>query len=462
MSYDPTRQYRCAIIRGKSKSDLDNLLISYARTVNDTCPCPKEVFAERFNFMLGKILGTSVKKTLDNHRTEIVGKLFGMFYVDADNNVQIGERTRAFLDNLDQPFFFKDVCYKLQFPNGMDKLQTVQERIDRHISVRPLCFVLSVVKVASDINIALQIDEIAYYVLNSLDALQGRVSAEKIVERIKSDRQEGIHNLVHAVGKASSYNMQHINELLSLLELANLISIRRRHVYLNLNESATIELFIKATTKSLLFKMEQYDLTDKAGKLKMYADWSKYYSDLSIEAQSNFITSVAALGVPSTILNGQTLAVSGTKQLGDDGEEYIYQYEKKRVSTFNSRLAGKVKHVGQQRGLGYDILSVVAERGGDEEFAMYLEVKSTKRVTAPDPTSDTWTDQVGVTRNEWIAAQQHGAYYRIYRVYFTASGVHIFIVKNPYQKVEDGIMFATAMQYSVEFNGAAVDFTIKE
>lgn len=458
MSFDPS-QYRCTIIRGKAKSDLDNLLTLYARITEDLTPSPKEDFAMRFNEKLGKFLGTSIRKTLDNHRTEIVGKLFGMYYEDVEGMVHIGERTKIFLDNLDQPFFFKDICYKLQFPNGMDKIQTIRERVEAGISLRPLCYLVTVLQKAQESKLALSLDEIGYYILNAKDVLCGKVNPEEVVAAVFENREKGKHCVVHTPGKASSYDMQHIREQVALLELANLVIVKsNKAVYLNEKEKEAIQAFVEGVSKPLPFDLSHYNLEDRDSVKQMYMEWSQYYSRLSNVAEQRFVTNASALIAPNARTEGmQVLATSGTKQLGDDGENFVYEYEKQRVAKFNPRLAGKVKHVGQQRGLGYDIQSVVAKTGDDSEFVMYLEVKSTKRVTPPDMSKTEWFDQIGVTRNEWVAAQQHGDYYLIYRVYFTSAGVQVFVIKNPFGKSRQELLSATPTQYSVEFGRNAID-----
>lgn len=80
--YDNTKQYRCTIVRGKSKNEIDNLLPAYAKVINEICPCAKDDFPLLFNknfeiFLEKKEISNEVnkKKTLDNHRTEIAGKL---------------------------------------------------------------------------------------------------------------------------------------------------------------------------------------------------------------------------------------------------------------------------------------------------------------------------------------------------------------------------------------------------
>ena len=47
--YNHSNQYRCTIIRGKSQSEIDNMLPAYASVLDDICPCKLEAFPKRFN-----------------------------------------------------------------------------------------------------------------------------------------------------------------------------------------------------------------------------------------------------------------------------------------------------------------------------------------------------------------------------------------------------------------------------
>lgn len=97
--YDCTRQYRCTIIRGKSQKEMDDLLPAYAKVIDEVCPCEASEFEMKFNnaFMRYLPAAERVKKTLDNHRTEISGKLFGMYFFSEDGKVYESERTQNFL-----------------------------------------------------------------------------------------------------------------------------------------------------------------------------------------------------------------------------------------------------------------------------------------------------------------------------------------------------------------------------
>jgi len=463
MTYNPENQFRCTIIRGKAKSDLDNLLAAYAKILDDICPADPDEFAVRFNSELTKFIPESTKKTLDNHRTEIAGKLFGMYFTDNDGIIYCSERTKTFLNNNDQPFFFKDLCFKFQFPNGMDSFNNLEEKINNKIKIRQFSYILQLLLIAAGSEKYLTKDEVAFYVLNSLDVLRGEVSPNDVLEKILSDRASGISRKVNYVGKASSYSMQHINEQLNLLELSNLIRIISGTLVLNRKESESIQYMASQWDKPLGFDIYAYPLGTAEERAKMFMDWDRYYARISDHALEKFVTRADALKyepVSEQTIQAIRRGATNLVELGDEGEAFVYNYEKERVMRFDRNLVGKVRLLGKTKGLGYDIQSVIAENGDSAEFVKYLEVKSTKRVTAPILEDNGWLETINMTRNEWVAAQQHRGSYFIYRVYFTAEGVMIFVIGDPYQKNADGKMKATPLTYRIDFNSLAVDFKI--
>lgn len=465
--YEYTRQYRCTIIRGKSQKEMDDLLPAYAKVIDEVCPCVAEKFETLFNNEFMRYLPESdrVKKTLDNHRTEISGKLFGMYYFAEDGKVYASERTQKFLEDNDQPAFFKDICYKMQFPNGSQKVSpTVMQRISDGICIRPNAFILKLLLIARTANVDITKKEVGYYVLNSLDVLQGKANPYEVLEAISQDKKYGVERNIFVPGKQSSYNWQHINEQMNYLELANLIRFTDdKRVKLNPNETETIELFAAEWDKPPEFDVYSFDLNTLDGRKQFQYEWDEYFSRISPHA-NEFETSVAALIVDveeshdtSKALQKPTINLT---EFGDEGEQIVFEYEKKRVFSFNQRLANKVLSLGKTKGLGYDIQSVIAEPGDMAEFVKYIEVKSTKRLTCPDISDGLWIDTLNVTRNEWVAAQQHRDFYSIFRVYFTRDGISMFILQNPIQKYNDGKLQATPMTYRIDFGNSAVDAVV--
>lgn len=57
--YDHNKQYRCTIIRGKSKKEMDDLLPAYASVIDEICPCRHEDFESLFNNAFQRFLPES-------------------------------------------------------------------------------------------------------------------------------------------------------------------------------------------------------------------------------------------------------------------------------------------------------------------------------------------------------------------------------------------------------------------
>lgn len=489
--YDHRKQYRCAIIRGKAKKDLDNILPAYALVLDTICPCKEEDFENEFNSEFSPFLDEKdrIKKTFDNHRTEISGKLFGMYYRADDGYVYESERTQKFIADNDQPSFFKDMCFKHQFPNGT---QTIREewrdRLQQGIRIRPYAFILKLLRLAEKERIPVTRRNIGYYVLNSLDVLTGVASPEEVLSALKADQKKGILREIHEYDdegneKAYSYRYQHITEQLNYLELANLTRTCGNgqiddRVVINPRENDTVDLFIESLTKPLLFDVYSYDLSTVELRKQFQYDWDKYYGKLAMpegfETTADALTFNAEVGTAAkagqqgkdyTVISRSGGTTTGTfvstLEIGDEGENIVFNYEKDRVSSYSTRLAKKVLALGKTKGLGYDIQSVVAEPGDMDEFVKYIEVKSTKRATCPDLNDPSWTDAFDVTRNEWVAAKQHKEMYSIYRVYFTQQGIFVFLIEDVAQKLETGTLKAVPSLYHFYITGKSIDRTIK-
>ncbi|MBR0496444.1 MAG: DUF3883 domain-containing protein [Treponema sp.] len=462
--YDINKQYRCDIIRGKSQSQLEDLLPAYAKVINDICPLPKKEFDKKFNENLISYLPTTARdeKTLKNHRTEIAGQLFGMYVHGADDIIYCSDRTKKFLADGDIPAFFKDICYKMQFPNVMQKQKTVEQRLFDGISIRQYCYLISVLEEAEKRNIYLTKKEVGVYVLNSLDALKRNATPTEIVDLLEKDRQTKKFRDIQNE-KESSWNWQHINEQINYLELANLVYIDgKKTLYLNHKENETLSLFSKEWNSSPLFLITKEDVSNSENFKKLQLRWYSYYGSLS-NVEKAFTTKIEALSV-ETNSEGGYRAYGNTVELGDEGEKFVFNYEKTRVGKYNPRLVNKVILFGKQKGLGYDIQSVMAVKkiGNNEypEMGKYIEVKATRRVTAPKIDDSEWYDSVNITRNEWVAAKEKQDSYFIYRVFFTRTGVFIYTMQNPCQKNEDDKLSVIPLTYRIEISKKSVDDVI--
>ncbi|MCD4744798.1 MAG: hypothetical protein K8R58_00700 [Bacteroidales bacterium] len=296
MSFNPDIQYRCTIIRGKSISRMDDYLPVYAETLNEICPIPSKDFDKTFDKNLSRFIKGD-GKTIKNHRTENVDKLLGMYF-EKDGIIYISERTKKFLEDNDQPAFFKSVCFKFQQPNGSQKIQTTtREKIENRINFKPYHFLLSLLKTAATRKIILTKNEVAYYVLNALQVLQGKISIDEVLTAIEADRVKGIENKVDT-SRNYAWGYQHINKQFDLLELTNLIRKDGKSIWLNLRETSSIELFIRDLSRPLAIDFSKYDFDEKFIEKKIKVEWQQYFGRKSKLEHEMFFTSVHGLHFP--------------------------------------------------------------------------------------------------------------------------------------------------------------------
>lgn len=460
--YTPENQYRCTIIRGKSQTEMEDLLPVYANIVHKYCPCTEETFRNSafsdlsytlFHTREFSQLPKNKQKTVKNHYTEIMGVLLGLFYpkYDAEAKEVIIHETdscRFLIEKSDFPTFFKNLCLNYQFPNGEKKITTIQKEMGLGIKLKPFCFVVKLLHIANSHKQLLSKQEIGYYALNNLDVLCGNVSADEVFNRIMEDRLNGIKR-----NKLSGSNeWQHIKEQFNLLELANLVEHDSERIWLNSEEASAIALFIKKQN-SPMFDVYSYNLNTTVRRKQIVQDWKEYNGKFNME----LLNTSPVLGyIDNAKLKGGVTAIKSTTDLGNEGEALVFKLEQERVKFYKERLVNKVLLLGKTKGLGYDISSIEADENPENpEFARYIEVKSTRRTTRPS-FNQNWTDSLNITRKEWVAAQQFGTAYNIYRVYFTKSEVIVVRIHNPFALSKEGKIEVFPTVYQMDFSSNVI------
>lgn len=460
--YTPENQYRCTIIRGKSQTEMEDLLPVYANIVHKYCPCTEETFRNSafsdlsytlFHTREFSQLPKNKQKTVKNHYTEIMGVLLGLFYpkYDAEAKEVIIHETdscRFLIEKSDFPTFFKNLCLNYQFPNGEKKITTIQKEMELGIKLKPFCFVVKLLHIANSHKQLLSKQEIGYYALNNLDVLCGNVSADEVFNRIMEDRLNGIKR-----NKLSGSNeWQHIKEQFNLLELANLVEHDSERIWLNSEEASAIALFIKKQN-SPMFDVYSYNLNTTVRRKQIVQDWKEYNGKFNME----LLNTSPVLGyIDNAKLKGGVTAIKSTTDLGNEGEALVFKLEQERVKFYKERLVNKVLLLGKTKGLGYDISSIEADENPENpEFARYIEVKSTRRTTRPS-FNQNWTDSLNITRKEWVAAQQFGTAYNIYRVYFTKSEVIVVRIHNPFALSKEGKIEVFPTVYQMDFSSNVI------
>jgi len=437
--------YRCAfIVRGRGQQLTDELLPLFSQMVMEITPCEEIQFNVLARRKIGSIVpGGGTTKTIDNYRTEIIGKILGLYYVNYKGIVHISNRAKKLIETQDHIQFFKDLCCRLQAPSAISK--KARTFVLDGISFWPASSLIKILRTArDDFDIEyLTKKEVNYHIFSSKDVLTSSVSSYDVARRIHNYRI-GRRNLPISGG---SREAQHSNEVLNLMANANLIHVSGNHVRVNEFEADDINKIIDYQNTNNLFDCSSYDLTSSGGWKKFETDWDQHYAELCFPADSDaFLTkkekwdalipldSVENESIESIRVNESITALdpvtTSTKEIGDEGEEYIYINEKRRVKVRLPDEISRVLRLGSIRGLGYDVQSVLADGSNRQHEFIYIEVKSSIRATRP-----TGKHVVTLTSNEYRAALQHRDSFYVYKVYLIgesgSSKVLVFSLKNP-------------------------------
>lgn len=461
MSYDPLRKYRCTIIRGKAQKEVEDLIPLYCQIIHSLCPCPKNEFKDSFDnelsyHMYGKpfdVESKAHKKVIRNHRTEIAGKLYSLYCFE-DDKVLESPLCKFFLETRNLPALFKCLCLNFQFPNGSQKLQqTVKDNIVQGLHLKPYHFILQLLKLAYDKGVSLTCKEVGIYVLNSLDVLQGKVKPLEVLTRIIQDRGNGIPYKLNA----SSKDYQHIREQINFLTLANLVTVvedgKDKFIKLNTNEPILKTFLKESYTNIWNVVYEFYDASTDYVNRSLESEWMKYAS--TIRHSKKVLTQISF-----EYVGGEKLKTYSTKEIGDEGELLVLDFEKNRLLELGVDNPD-VKWVAKQKGIGYDVQSIGRKVSGNTIPNRYIEVKSTTRITTPDEKSMKWMFKFCLTRNEWYAAEKYKEHFYIYIVSLSALNKSLFVIENPFEKYQNGQLFLSAPTYDAKISAEYVDNKIQ-
>ena len=150
---------------------------------------------------------------------------------------------------------------------------------------------------------------------------------------------------------------------------------------------------------------------------------------------------------------------SYTAAIGAAGEKYVFDYEVDRVSKINPSFGACVKNRANERRIGFDIESVSGV-GMNPKAPIYIEVKTTSRVTEPSAVSS--MDMVNLTHYEWKAACDFPDQFYLYRVYLVKGKVLLYIIGKVYDKEYTSLIDVTATSYQVRFDVADTNVVDKK
>ena len=446
MSLRPS-QRRTVIIRGRGQTEMDTLLPIFANLVERNTPLAPADFDAAMIKSISAIFPNQTNKTYRNYLTEIIGQLFSMYYVE-NNQVELAPLSLKLLGDGDQPAFFKVIVSRLQFPNPSAKKHKYDAEVADGLGVKPLVLVLELLRVAHDHKDRVSFDELAFYVLNSLEALSGKHTGATLYADIQRSRLSKVI-IPPFVGSAAR---QHIKESLNLLALANLIRTDSLEYWINQFELDAIDEICKVSSSGAFFRVRNsFETHDEYQQ-----SWKKHLTDISTAPIGIFTTQVAALGsiAPQRLVAGKPKRRA--TDIGREGELLVLDLENEAIEVSFPGKGWTAQDYTAKRGIGFDIESIFYSEPSLKGTPHRIEVKSTVRVTKPDLRNSMAPDGFTLTRSEKQAVDTYKETFSIYRVYIYAGGYDIHILRNPAELNQKKIMNFVPDTWSADYLPSAI------
>lgn len=438
--------------RSRYKRRLEDMLLLLANKIVSIGMMDKE----QFDAELDKIIRETseedvVDKTVRNQRTEMI-RLFGLAKY-ADGLAIPGTRLTALTQTQDTPRFFKSFCNRFQFPGGFLKPDKVSEMVVAGVKFKPAKTILRLLKIATSKygEFAISAAETTHFIFNDKRITTGVEAEDKALERIMEARNgsEGLDMTGDVI--------RYARDFLDYMVEANLLTEFKGMYAVNEKESQSIKAIIanKDFFDGYSGVIRPDGSWDTEEYRKVDAEWMEWFADASNDDEF-FQTSADALFQDDNNLPAQwkkikemlerrdpALRGSALKEIGEEGQQIAYGWEKEHIQSIHPSMVHMVKEVDEVIGLGYDILSI---HDADARRKKYIEVKTTKKnhesnILIP----------FTISINEWSVAQQHGDDYFIYRVIITKEGVTIFSIQNPARRSEEGELFVEPIAYKVVY-----------
>lgn len=446
MSIRPS-QRRTVIIRGRGQTQMDTLLPIFANLVERNTPRPPTEFDKAMINSIESIFVGESNKTHRNYLTEIIGQLFSMYYIENDQ-VELAPLALKLIGDGDQPAFFKVLVSRLQFPNPSAKKHKYDEEVEDGLCVKPLVLVLELLTVAHEQKDKISFDEIAYYVLNSVEALTGKHNGSSLYQDISRSRAAKV-DIPAFEGSAAR---QHIKESLNLLVLANLIRTDSLTYWINQFELDAIHEICKTGARNNLFRSrETFEAHDEYQQA-----WKKYLTNLSNTPIGIFATQVAALGAigPQRLVAGKPKRRAN--DIGREGELLVLDIENAAIDLCFPGKGWCAQDYTAKRGIGFDIESIFHNEPELNGTPHRIEVKSTLRVTKPDLRNTLAPDGFALTRSEKQAVDTYKETFSIYRVYIYAGGYDVHVLRNPAELNANKILNFVPDTWSADYLPSAI------
>lgn len=461
--------------RSRFNTELEDTLLLLASKMVQLGNLPKDEFKTAINTYLRELHGGNLTaKTIDNHRTEMTS-LFGLVK-QRNDEVIIGNRTLLLVETQDVPRFFKSVCNRFQYPNGINKIQFIDDYVTAGIRFKPAQYLIKLLRTGNERTgktFAVTAKEVAHLVFNDTRVTVEQEAPEKRIDLFLELRANGI--LCDGTGDVIRY----ARDFLNFMVAANLLIEFNKKYFLNSQESAALDFIANDETFFEEFELaKQGNIVERQEIKDVLEDWDDFYADADFEEEEALRTTLSSFSQSTveitdegnnteTVTTGyempegvlelfeeQEAEKPTTKQIGDEGEVIVYSLEKRRVMNERPDLIGLVRIVSNDTSLGFDIQSVLPSGA-----KKYIEVKTTKRSFEPDFNT---TSFFGISSNAWATAEQFGDSYFIARVIIARERISVFVIQNPYLKYQDRKIRLQPLEYRLTYTIDSGEYLIKD
>lgn len=437
MVYEVPKQYyfRLHHVRPRFKSNLESVLYYVANKICQIGKKDTSAFKDALNTALYAFPGNADKteKTINNWRTEICA-LFGFFI--ENGNVTIPGNIAKLLSNTgDIPQTFDYFLYKFQYPGAHIKAASIKEEIENKVKFQPAKYILKTLKVAKKISPDqpyITCGECTHCIFNDLRCTQiSHESYDTTWNRIISNRKQNVEYDTH--GDITRY----AKDILDYMCNAGLLNKSNNAYFINELAHNTIseiennknsftgyDELIKRGTASLdeinKVKQDWFIYVNNISNIKLATDVYAYMNQ-SLEKYNKDKQKIEAA-------IQKNLQYKNTKEIGDQGEGIVYQYELNNIKK-NKRqdLAHLITFIPTPLAVGYDFNSIEP----DTELRRYIEVKSTIS------SSKLVLNSFHMTPNEVRTARTVGKHYFIYRLKIMRDRRPLLtIIQNPIALIE--------------------------
>jgi len=466
--------------RSRFSREFEDRLVLFANKIVELGTTNKNTFATTIDNYFATINSEPLQeKTLANQRTEMI-RLFGLAKYVGDYVIP-GNRTVLLVKNQDIPRFFKSVCNRFQYPNGINKNHDTLNYLQAGIRFKPAQYVIKLLREGQKLTgktYAITAKEIAYFVFNDLRVTANNENVFDRIQLIENKRREGTF--------CASENdvVRYSRDFLNYMVFANLMIKTDKYFFLNENEKESLD-FIENDNRFFDNFKNVYSV-DGAYDKELYKivdeQWLDYFSDaeqfnenalntyieafekstVQITTENNEIETVTTgFELPTTLKEIVKKGIEeraekrNLKDIGDEGEMIVYSIEKKEVGKTRPDLLALVRIVSNDTSLGFDIQSIF-----DDGTKKYIEVKTTKRNYTP--TDFNSTAFFSISYNEWQTAKQQKDCYFIFRVIIAKEKLSIYVIQNPYEQCENGKIKLYPIEYRLVYNENSGKFVVKD